>query len=229
MFCNKCGAKVPDESNFCNMCGYKLPSASAKPPDDKVLEESHSSAQEMPIISAPKRDSAEAQEKKPQEERERTIWEGGYCGRALIPWYILCAIYVIVLIVVYSSWFKGNSTVVTVLFLVAGAIPLFYLIFEEWRRKAMVRYKLSTSRLFRRTGILSRKIEEIELIRIDDIEVYQTFANRLLSIGDVRLTSTDATTPKFELICIENPVQVKELIRAQVQRARKRTLFMESL
>lgn len=25
MYCNQCGTKVPDGSNFCNMCGVKLP------------------------------------------------------------------------------------------------------------------------------------------------------------------------------------------------------------
>jgi uncharacterized membrane protein YdbT with pleckstrin-like domain len=89
---------------------------------------------------------------------------------------------------------------------------------------------LTTERLRVVRGILSRSTEEIELARVRDVSYEQSLAQRALGIGTITLIGTDATAPMVMLHDIEEPEQVKELIRQAVrdQRRRQRVRQVES-
>ncbi len=85
-----------------------------------------------------------------------------------------------------------------------------------------VSYALTTERLRLRHGILSRTFDEIELTRVRDVTVEQSLAQRALGIGDVKVVTTDSSTPEVLLHDVEDPHQVKELIRQAVREQRQR-------
>ena len=55
------------------------------------------------------------------------------------------------------------------------------------------RYTLTDERLKITSGLLTKKVDEIELFRIKDTKVNQTFLDRLVGIGTISITSTDET------------------------------------
>jgi uncharacterized membrane protein YdbT with pleckstrin-like domain len=71
-------------------------------------------------------------------------------------------------------------------------------------------------------GLLSRSTEEIELTRVRDVSFEQSLAQRALGIGSITLVGTDATAPVVVLHDVEEPEQVKELIREAVRDQRRR-------
>lgn len=83
-------------------------------------------------------------------------------------------------------------------------------------------YRLSTQRLFVARGLIARRIEELELFRVRDIDVIQNFWERILGYGRMMVYSTDATTPKFEMVGLAHPIKLKDIIRAQFRSARIR-------
>lgn len=83
-------------------------------------------------------------------------------------------------------------------------------------------YRLSTQRLFVYRGLFSRKIEELELFRVRDIDVIQNFGERILNYGRMMVYSTDVTTPKFEIVGMGDPIKIKDVIRANFRTARIR-------
>jgi membrane protein YdbS with pleckstrin-like domain len=85
-----------------------------------------------------------------------------------------------------------------------------------------VRWVLTTERLRVVRGILGRSSEEVELIRVRDVSFEQSLAQRALGIGTVSVVGTDATTPTVVLHDVEEPEQVKELIRQAVREQRRR-------
>jgi hypothetical protein len=93
-----------------------------------------------------------------------------------------------------------------------------------------IRWVLTTERLQIVRGILSRSTEEIELTRVRDVSMEQSLAQRALGIGTITLVGTDATAPMVVLHDVEEPEQVKELIRQAVrdQRRRNRVRQIES-
>jgi uncharacterized membrane protein YdbT with pleckstrin-like domain len=81
---------------------------------------------------------------------------------------------------------------------------------------------LTTERLRVVRGILSRSTEEVELMRIRDVAYEQSLAQRALGIGTVTLVGTDMTSPEVVLHDIEDPEEVKEMIRQAVRDQRRR-------
>jgi uncharacterized membrane protein YdbT with pleckstrin-like domain len=85
-----------------------------------------------------------------------------------------------------------------------------------------IRWVLTTERLRVVRGILNRSTEEVELMRIRDVAYEQSLAQRALGIGTVTLVGTDMTSPEVVLHDIEDPEQVKEMIRQAVRDQRRR-------
>ena len=91
-----------------------------------------------------------------------------------------------------------------------------------WYRTAATRYRLTTQRLFARTGLIAKHEEEVELFRVKDVTLSQGVLQRLLGVGRVVVLSTDDTTPRLELAGIPDPEGRKEQIRAAFRNARQR-------
>ncbi|MHB1357645.1 MAG: PH domain-containing protein [Anaerolineae bacterium] len=87
------------------------------------------------------------------------------------------------------------------------------------------RYVISTQRIRVITGLLSRTREDIELIRIQDIDQWQSFGQRLLGIGTIDVASADPNTPHTELKNIRHPLDVHEIIRTAMLAQRRDTNF----
>jgi hypothetical protein len=85
-----------------------------------------------------------------------------------------------------------------------------------------IRWVLTTERLQIVRGILSRSTEEVELTRVRDVSMEQSLAQRALGIGTITVIGTDATAPMIVIHDVEEPEEVKELIRQAVRDQRRR-------
>ena len=73
-------------------------------------------------------------------------------------------------------------------------------------------YSLSEDKLFKDTGFLNKKYEEVLLYRIVDLSVRRSLLQRLFGLGTVHCCTTDKSTPELDLENIKNSMAVKELI-----------------
>ena len=80
-------------------------------------------------------------------------------------------------------------------------------------------------------GFISKRIEEIELYRVNDVSMKMSVMERIFGLGDVRLETTDASTPEPQIKDIQNPERVKDLIRqaARAERQRRRVLLRDEV
>jgi hypothetical protein len=83
-------------------------------------------------------------------------------------------------------------------------------------------YTITSERLRIVEGVFGKEREDIELIRIQDIDIRQTFRERLLNLGDILIAGHDATRPKTILNNIKDPETVHELMRRAILAARKK-------
>ena len=102
-------------------------------------------------------------------------------------------------------------------FLLGGLLWL-----RVWYKTAATRYRLTTQRLFVQTGLVAKKLEEVELFRVKDVTLRQGVLDRLMGVGTVTVLSTDDTTPRLELAGILQPLEAKEAIRNAYRTARQR-------
>jgi len=107
-------------------------------------------------------------------------------------------------------------------------LPSLFGLLQAIARIRNTHYRISNQRIVIQYGVLSRSLEEIDLRSIDDIEFHQSFVERLFSIGDVFIVSTDKVVPKMALHGIGDPLKIRELIRSNAYRVSQRQLFTRS-
>lgn len=90
-------------------------------------------------------------------------------------------------------------------------------------------YRLTTQRLFVDQGILSKTLDQTELIRVDDIRITKSMCNRLMGLGNLLIMSTDTSDPKATLIGVTEPEKLADIIRERVSVLRAKSLYVERL
>lgn len=83
-------------------------------------------------------------------------------------------------------------------------------------------YTLTNERIKITSGLLGKSHENVELIRVQDIDHSQTFGERVLKIGDITIRSHDPSHPEIILRNVQDPGNVYEILRRAVLNARKR-------
>jgi len=86
-------------------------------------------------------------------------------------------------------------------------------------------YTITNQRVIIERGLLSKSLNEIDLRYIDDTQFFQSFAGRLLGIGNVTMISSDKAFPTTVLLGIADPRGVREMIRARAYQVSQRQLF----
>ncbi len=83
-------------------------------------------------------------------------------------------------------------------------------------------YRITSERVRITRGLLGKEREDIELIRIQDIDQTQNLGERALNIGDITIRSADPSKPEVVLRNVTHPVEVHEILRRAMLDARKR-------
>ncbi len=83
-------------------------------------------------------------------------------------------------------------------------------------------YVITTERLKIYKGMFARDMENIELIRIKDMDVNQGMSERMLGIGDLILHGHDDTAARIVLRNVSKPQDVFEILRKAWLDARKK-------
>jgi len=85
---------------------------------------------------------------------------------------------------------------------------------------SFTKYRLSEDRLFRETGLLNTREEEVLLYRVRDLELKISLFQRIFGVGTVCVHSSDKTAPHMDVVNVKNPRDVKELIYQKVESAK---------
>ena len=91
---------------------------------------------------------------------------------------------------------------------------------------SLLLYTITDERIRVTEGILGKSRENIELIRIQDVDYSQTFRERLLNLGDINIRSHDTSHPSIQLKNVKEPEAVYEILRKAILNARKKHNFM---
>jgi len=84
-----------------------------------------------------------------------------------------------------------------------------------------MRYVITNERVRVISGLLGKDREDVELVRIQDMDQNQSMGERLLNVGDVIIHSHDPSHPTLQLQNVKNPQEVHEILRRAVINARK--------
>ncbi|HMI88464.1 MAG TPA: PH domain-containing protein [Polyangiaceae bacterium] len=103
--------------------------------------------------------------------------------------------------------FEGRPALIpSVGVLLLAIVTLGLWLLPRWWRSLGVHYRLTTRRVVVETGVLSKRMEQIDLYRVNDYTVDRPFFQRLLGTGNLSLKTFDKTTPELRITEIKTDV-----------------------
>jgi membrane protein YdbS with pleckstrin-like domain len=78
------------------------------------------------------------------------------------------------------------------------------------------RYRISNYRIDHEQGLLSKRIDTIELWHVDDVQMIQSLSDRILGVGTINVHSNDATSPVLPLRSLPEPRKLYDAIKQRV-------------
>ncbi len=160
---------------------------------------------------------------------ERTIFKGNPSPVAILGSLIFSAL-ALGVIGIGLVYFRDRipASNVRYAFYLLPLVPL-AIFLAKWMGLKFVCYELTNERVKVIRGILSKRTDELELYRVKDTSLIEPFFFRLFSVGNIALTTNDASTPGLELRAIKNAKEVREQLRTSIEecRRRKRAGIME--
>ncbi len=231
MVCFQCGTDLDEDAKFCPSCGTPLDAELTVPTAPLSLAEKPSKAS------------------KSSEVMEQDVWTCKYSPLNLLDSFVVIAAIVVALLILHanlvSCFVNGTpinldltkflgfrkkedwlDTVVTGLnYIFYGAAIILGIIYllKSLGKLLGRKYHISTERVLIRRGLIVPHLYEMEMQRIDDIIVKQGFIGRfLVDTGDVLIVSNDSPVAHPVLEGIRHPVYVKELVRVEMKKTRRR-------
>jgi hypothetical protein len=68
-----------------------------------------------------------------------------------------------------------------------------------------VRYRITNYRIDYERGLLSRRIDTLELWHVEDLSFSQSLLDRITGVGNIKIISHDPTTPELQMRGLPNP------------------------
>ena len=226
MHCWSCGVELLEDSNFCHKCGVRVrgehaaePSSGTSPAEttpEREQAEGASAHVGPPTVSLP---------------TEKEVWVGRPHIGSLAGRFTFAGLCVLVVIggLAYllrrfgEEWRTFWWVVASVLMGVLGL----WLLVSIVKTKLTLKYRLTTERLAIERGFLSKRTEEVDLLRVDEATVHQGLFDRLANVGNIVITSTEPSDPLYIVVGVEQPVELKEKIRQHARELRRRSLRLE--
>ena len=79
-----------------------------------------------------------------------------------------------------------------------------------------IRYRVSNYRIDYERGLLSKRIDTLELWHVEDIAFHQSLIDRIMGVGDIKIISHDDTNPQLMLRGLPNPRPLFESLKQRV-------------
>jgi membrane protein YdbS with pleckstrin-like domain len=155
---------------------------------------------------------------KPADDSEEVYYQGSPRLRGelgMLALWCLCGIVFIALPFLYKSFSRNHAFPiwwVTLGLIVVGLICFFI----PYIKTRMLRYRISNYRIDCERGLLSRRIDTLELWHVEDITFQQSLFDRILGVGDIKVISHDDTTPQLLLRGLPNPRPLFESLKQRI-------------
>ena len=115
--------------------------------------------------------------------------------------------------------FEGRAALVpSFSTLLAAILTLGLWLLVRWFKTMGCTYRITTRRIVVETGVLSKKLEQIDLYRVADYTVERPFGQRIMGTGNLLLKTFDKTTPELNVMAIKTDVvKLYEAVRAATE------------
>lgn len=147
------------------------------------------------------------------------LYEGRCKHSAYLGGYLKAALFALLLGgVTFGLAFVPALAAWPVAWLMVAALPPFFVVYLRYRT---TRYKITGRRIEYERGLLTKRVDSLELWRVIDVSYSQTLLDRVLGHATICLTGTDRSDPAFELHGLPRARKLFEDLREAVHVARQ--------
>ena len=146
---------------------------------------------------------------------ERELYEGRPSWRALLSFYLLGIGVAVLVLVILGLLADEWGTAVTIAAVIVGlTLVIGYL------RRISTKYLITTQRLRISRGIISKKVQETRLERVQNVNYEQGVIDRVVGVGTVDFDTAGTDDSEFRFAWVNDPEQVVRTVDQAVEEAR---------